>query len=106
LERIWKEAVMALFKVLSWQLPRWTEESHENFQSVQSVSGPRFETGTSQIQSRSANFSAAVFGVPKYHTVKVYRESGGKVACILDFSGCKLHAPIGSPQKEFPVLIG
>jgi surfactin synthase thioesterase subunit len=29
LERMWKEAVMAEFKVLSWNLPGRTEENHE-----------------------------------------------------------------------------
>jgi hypothetical protein len=29
LERIWKEAAMAKFKVLSWHLPGGTEENHE-----------------------------------------------------------------------------
>jgi hypothetical protein len=30
LESMWKEVVMALFKVLSWNLPRRTEENHED----------------------------------------------------------------------------
>jgi hypothetical protein len=30
LERMWKEAVVAYFKVLSRHLPGGTEESHEN----------------------------------------------------------------------------
>jgi hypothetical protein len=29
LERIWKEAVMVQFKVLSWHLPGGIEETHE-----------------------------------------------------------------------------
>jgi hypothetical protein len=33
LERMWKEAVMAEFKVLSWNLPGRTEENHEKPQS-------------------------------------------------------------------------
>jgi hypothetical protein len=30
LERIWQEAVVAYFKVLSWNLPRETEKNREN----------------------------------------------------------------------------
>jgi hypothetical protein len=30
LERVWKEMKMAYFKVLSWNLPGWTEGTHEN----------------------------------------------------------------------------
>jgi hypothetical protein len=33
LERMWKEAVLALFKALSLHLPGGTEESHGNSQS-------------------------------------------------------------------------
>jgi hypothetical protein len=29
LERIWKEAVMACFKLLSWHMPGGTTENHE-----------------------------------------------------------------------------
>jgi hypothetical protein len=32
-ERIWKEAVMDSFMVLSWHLPRGNEENHKNPQS-------------------------------------------------------------------------
>jgi hypothetical protein len=35
---MWKEAVKAQMKVLSWYLPGVTEESHENL-----ISGPRFK---------------------------------------------------------------
>jgi hypothetical protein len=37
LERIWKEATVAYFKVLSWQSPGGTEEKHEK-----PVARPRF----------------------------------------------------------------
>jgi hypothetical protein len=47
LEKIWKEAVMAYFKVLSWHSPGGTEENHDKPQSEQPDSGPRFEPGTS-----------------------------------------------------------
>jgi hypothetical protein len=47
LKRMWKEVVMAKFKVLSQHLPVGTEENHEKPQSGQPVSGPRFEPGTS-----------------------------------------------------------
>jgi hypothetical protein len=30
LERMWKKAVMASFKVLSWYLPGRTEENHQS----------------------------------------------------------------------------
>jgi hypothetical protein len=43
-------------------LPVGTEENHEKPQSGQPVSGPRFEPGTSWIQSRSANHSTTTFG--------------------------------------------
>jgi hypothetical protein len=58
LERAWKEAVMAKFKVLSWHLPEGTEK---NPQSRQSVSRLRFEPRTSQI-SRSNNHLTVTFG--------------------------------------------
>jgi hypothetical protein len=39
LETMWKEAVMAAFKVISWHLPRGTEENHEKPQSGYPVFG-------------------------------------------------------------------
>jgi hypothetical protein len=33
LERMWKEAVVAKFKVLSWDVPEETEETHKKSQS-------------------------------------------------------------------------
>jgi hypothetical protein len=58
---MWKEANMALFKGLSRHLPEGTEKNHEKPQSGWLVTGPRFETGTSRIRSRSANHSAVTF---------------------------------------------
>jgi hypothetical protein len=54
LERIWNEAVMAHFQVLSWYSPGGNEENHKKPQSEQPVSRPRFEPITSQMWSRSA----------------------------------------------------
>jgi hypothetical protein len=47
LERIWKEAVMVLFKVLSWHLPGGNTENHTKSQSGYMVPGPRLEPRTS-----------------------------------------------------------
>jgi hypothetical protein len=46
LERIWKEAVIACFKVLSMHLPGGTERKHKKPQSEELVSQPRYEEGT------------------------------------------------------------
>jgi hypothetical protein len=35
IERIWKEAVLAYFKVSSWHVPGGTEENYKNCQSGQ-----------------------------------------------------------------------
>jgi hypothetical protein len=43
--RIWKEAVVAQFKLLPLNLSGGTDENHEIHQSGFSVSGPRFELG-------------------------------------------------------------
>jgi hypothetical protein len=48
-ERLWKEMVMAYFKVLFWHLPKGKEEKYENPQSGVLVSKPRLEPTTSQI---------------------------------------------------------
>jgi hypothetical protein len=55
LERMWKEVVVAWFKVLSWLE---TEENHKKFSQD---NWQRFEPGTSRIRSRSPNHSAAMF---------------------------------------------
>jgi hypothetical protein len=51
LEGIWNEAVVTLFRVLSWYLPRGTAEFHEKPQSGCPVSEPRFEPGTYRIEA-------------------------------------------------------
>jgi hypothetical protein len=53
-KRMWKEAVLALFKELSQHLPGGTEENHKKL-SQDSQSLDRLEPRTSQIRSRSAN---------------------------------------------------
>jgi hypothetical protein len=49
LERTWKEAVGAKFKVLSRHLPGGTEEKHETPRREKPVSESRFEPGTFRI---------------------------------------------------------
>jgi hypothetical protein len=53
LEMVWKEAVVAYFKVLFQLSVRSNEKNNEKPQSHQPVTGPRTEPGASQIQSRS-----------------------------------------------------
>jgi hypothetical protein len=43
LERIWKESVVASFKVLSRRLPGGSEENHEKIYAGWPVCEPRFE---------------------------------------------------------------
>jgi hypothetical protein len=43
LEKMWKEVVMAYFKILSEHLPEGTEENHVKPQSGYLVPGPRFD---------------------------------------------------------------
>jgi hypothetical protein len=50
-----------LLQVLSQHLPGGSEENHEKPQSAYSVSGSRFESGTSPIRSRGTNHSATTF---------------------------------------------
>jgi hypothetical protein len=52
---MWKEAVMALFEVLSRYLPEKTKENHEKPASSWWFSRPKLEAGSSQTQSRSDN---------------------------------------------------
>jgi hypothetical protein len=54
------EAFVSNFKVLSRHLPGGTDEDHENSQSWQPVSGPRFEPVTSRIR-RSVDHSTTTF---------------------------------------------
>jgi len=46
MERMWKELVAACFEILSLHLPGVTQGDHEEPQSGQPVSRPRFETET------------------------------------------------------------
>lgn len=59
LGRIWKEAVVAHLKTLSWILPGRTDEVWK-FMS-QSVFGTRFDPRTSRIHSRVVNLCAVTF---------------------------------------------
>jgi hypothetical protein len=63
LERIWKEAAMTYFKVLSWHLSGGTEENDDKPQSGWPVLGLRFELGTFRILSMSYNRLAATIGL-------------------------------------------
>jgi hypothetical protein len=56
-ERAWKKAVMTQFEALYRHLTEMTEANHEKPQSGYTVSGLRFELGTSRIQSKRANHS-------------------------------------------------
>jgi hypothetical protein len=58
LERLRKDVVMGLLMVLFRHLPGRTEENHENSQSAQLVSWPRFEPGICVIKFRSISASA------------------------------------------------
>jgi hypothetical protein len=60
---MWKEAGTAQFKVLSWHVPVGTRENHENPQADKRIFGPSFEPRISWIRIRSANNSAATFGL-------------------------------------------
>jgi hypothetical protein len=53
MKNLWKEVILAYFKVLSWHSPAETEENHKKSQSGQQASQPRFKTGNSQIQVTS-----------------------------------------------------
>jgi hypothetical protein len=59
---MWKKEVVVWFQVLSRRLSGGIEENHENFGPI---SAPRIESGTFRIRSRSANGSAATFGMNK-----------------------------------------
>jgi hypothetical protein len=62
LERISKEVILVQFKALSCHLPEETEEYYGKPQSGWPVPRMRFEPGTSQIQSKCSNHSAALIG--------------------------------------------
>lgn len=57
LEMVWKEAVLAYYKVLSWNFPGGAEKKYEEPQLGEPVFGPRFESGTFWILCRSDNYS-------------------------------------------------
>jgi hypothetical protein len=45
LGRVWKEEVVAYFKIISWNSPGGTEEIHEKPNSRYSVFRARFQSG-------------------------------------------------------------
>jgi hypothetical protein len=63
LGRMWKEEVVVQCNVLSLYLPERTVENYEEPQSGKPVYEPRFESGTSRMQSRSVNNSTTTFGL-------------------------------------------
>lgn len=60
-ETMQKEAAIAYLKALSWHLPGAKWGKPQKPQSGLPISGPRFKSGTSQLQSRSTNHSAVMF---------------------------------------------
>jgi len=54
-KQMWKEVVMACFKVLSYHMPGKNEEKQEKPHSGQSASRLRFELKTSQIWSTTTS---------------------------------------------------
>jgi hypothetical protein len=54
LERIWKEAVVALFKVLSQALPGGTKENHRNLRIVSVPAEIQMDTSHIQVRSIAA----------------------------------------------------
>jgi hypothetical protein len=53
---------VAYFKLLFRKSPGGTEENHENLNQDSRSPGPRIETGTFRIRSRSVNHSTTTFG--------------------------------------------
>jgi hypothetical protein len=60
LERMWKEEVVAYFKILAHNMTGGTRKPQ--ILSGQPVSGLKFELGTSQIHTKNANHPTMVFG--------------------------------------------
>jgi hypothetical protein len=56
-----KEAIVALFKVLSWHLPGRTEENHGSFYSSRYLGGD-LNPGPPEYEAGSAKHSAATSG--------------------------------------------
>jgi hypothetical protein len=61
-EKMWKEAAVAKFKILRWHLPWGAGENDEKIHSRQPVSKPIFDLGTSDIWNKNANHSDMTFG--------------------------------------------
>jgi len=61
-ERTWEAVIMACFKVLFCQSPRFVKEDR-NFQSGSFVPKPRFEMDASQIQGISVSTEDILFGL-------------------------------------------
>jgi hypothetical protein len=76
-ERMWKEAVVAKFKVLSQRLPGGIKENHEKLVRMVSLRA-EFEPESSRIRNRSVNHWTMTFGVTCcYHCSKWKFRSAG-----------------------------
>jgi hypothetical protein len=93
---------MAQFQVLSQNLPGGTEEKHEKSQSGQQVVGPRFELGTSRIQGRSGNHSAATFRVRCYTRLLQHKRGPMTLKEMINSFVVIVNKPHASrPRKDF-----
>lgn len=61
MERVWKKGGMAQINVVLWNLPGRRGKTPK-LKVRMLVSGPRFDPGTSQVQSRSFNVMIVIFG--------------------------------------------
>jgi hypothetical protein len=77
LERLWKEAVMAYFKILFWDLPAGTEENHKKPQDYWPL-GQDLTSGPLEY-SRSANLSTTKFDKHKGHSLQFTKLHNNKV---------------------------
>lgn len=47
-------------------MPAWTQDYHDTFQPISTISGPRFEPGAFRIRSANGKHSTAKFGYSDY----------------------------------------
>jgi hypothetical protein len=71
LERMWKEAVMAQFKVLSWHLPGGIEENYKNLTQYSLSLGQDLNAGTAEYESE-------VLATQLQHSVQLHCEHAQK----------------------------